>query len=354
MIIAIGATFWSAMTMACGLAQSFGQLFLARTAVGAGEASLNPAGYSIISDYFPPERRAKPMGVFIMGATIGSALVMFVGGAFVTYLTTNEITWTTPWGVVLKPWQIAFVIAGLPGFFVTLMILLFLREPPRRGHADESRCRGGGAGAAAARPASIPIKDVVAYLGNHWKVYLPIFLGFGLVLMWHMGKTLWAATYLIRTFGWSAKEAGFALGMIALLFTSSGAVCGGWLADRLAKRGYRDAHLRAAFIGTMIGLPFAIAATMLQDATLAMVIFAPTYFFGAFPFALAPAAISTITPNQLRGQLTALYLFTINLLGFGVGPAFIGFVTDNVFKDEKMVGYSISLSPPSPFRSHSC
>ena len=244
---------------------------------------------------------------------------------------------------MLKPWQIAFVIAGMPGFFVTLMILLFLREPPRRGMLTQAGVVGAAPGAPAARPASIPVKDVVAYLGNHWKVYLPIFLGFGLVLMWHMGKTLWAATYLIRTFGWSAKEAGFALGMIALLFTSSGAVCGGWLADRLAKRGYRDAHLRAAFIGTMIGLPFAIAATMLQNATLAMVIFAPTYFFGAFPFALAPAAISTITPNQLRGQLTALYLFTVNLLGFGIGPAFIGFVTDHVFKDEKMVGYSISV-----------
>jgi MFS family permease len=337
-IIACGATFWSAMTALCGLTTTFMQLFFARTAVGAGEASLNPTGYSMISDYFPPERRAKPMGVFIMGATLGSALVMFAGGAFVTYLTTQNVTWIMPWGQVLKPWQIAFVCAGLPGFLVTAMVLVFLREPPRRGMLQSA------VDGAVVRPKSVPVKDVVAYLASHRKVYLPIFVGFGLVLMWHMGKTLWAPTYLIRTFGWTAKEAGIALGIIALCFTSTGALSGGWLADKLARRGYKDAHLRAAFTGTIIGLPFAVVATVVNDATIAMLLFAPTYYFGSFPFALAPAAISTITPNQLRGQLTALYLFVVNLLGFGAGPAFIGWVTDHVFRDEKLVGYSISLT----------
>jgi len=261
--------------------------------------------------------------------TLGSGVAYMVGGSVVQWVQSLG-TVELPWFGAMYGWQPVFFLVGLPGLVIALLMAT-VREPIRRG------------GLASAGATQLPVRDVVAYVVQRRRAYGAHIIGISVYVMVVYGLNLWGPTYLIRTFGWSAKEAGFALGMIALLFTSSGAVCGGWLADRLAKRGYRDAHLRAAFIGTGIGLPFAIAATMLQDATWAMVIFAPTYFFGAFPFALAPAAISTITPNQLRGQLTALYLFTINLLGFGVGPAFIGFVTDNVFKDENMVGYSISL-----------
>ena len=98
LIVMVGTAFWSVATVACGLAQGFAQLFAARVAVGAGEASLNPSGYSMIADLFPPERRAKPMGVFIAGHTIGQALTMFGGGLLVQYLVTHDVTWALPGG----------------------------------------------------------------------------------------------------------------------------------------------------------------------------------------------------------------------------------------------------------------
>jgi len=334
LIIVCGAIFWSLMTMACGLAHSFKQLFLARMAVGVGEATLNPCGYSMISDYFPADRRAKPMSVFIMGATIGSAFVLYAGGLLLEYLTAHGVTWALPWGGSLKPWQITFVIAGLPGFAIALLVG-FLKEPPRREMIAKS-------GAHQQKPAKmLPIREVAAYVGVHWKAYVLIFFSFGMLLLWQMGKNLWAPTFLMRTFGWSPAEVGLRLGVITLLGTSLGIVSGGWAAEWVRKRGHRDANLRTAFYGGLIGLPFAVTATIVPNQMLSVILLGPVFFFGAFPFALAPAAIAAITPNQMRAQITALYLLTINLLGFGVGPALIGAFTDYVYQDPKLIGWSM-------------
>jgi MFS family permease len=171
-----------------------------------------------------------------------------------------------------------------------------------------------------------------------------MFLGFGLVLLWEMGKTLWAPTYFIRTFGMTPKQVGLLLGLMTLLFTSSGAVVGGWASERLARRGYRDAHLRAALFAAIACLPLAVVAMLLPSAAWSAALLCPVYFLGSFPFALAPAAIASITPNQMRAQLTAFYLLVINLLGFGLGPALIGALTDHLFHDEKSLRYSMALT----------
>ncbi|MEK9877074.1 MAG: MFS transporter, partial [Betaproteobacteria bacterium] len=286
LIITAGVIFWSVMTIACGFAQSFKQLFVARMAVGAGEATLNPCSYSMISDYFPSEARAIPMGVFIMGATLGSAVVMYLGGYFIEYLTVNDIRWLMPWGQELKPWQIAFVCAGLPGVVVALVVQL-LREPVRRELMVEDVASSG----------EVSLGQVFHFALGRKRVYLPMFLGFGLVLMWSMGKSLWAPTFFMRTFEWSPSEAGGVMALLMLGGNSLGVVSGGWFSQLLADRGYADAHLRTAFYGMVCGLPFAILAPWIADPIWSPILFAPAFFFGAFPFALAPAAISAITPN---------------------------------------------------------
>jgi len=340
LIITCGVLFWSLMTMACGLVQNFTQLFLARTAVGAGEATLNPCGYSLISDNFPSERRAKPMGVFIVGATIGTGAVLFLGGLLIEYLTVNEVTWPLPWGGYLKPWQIAFVIVGMPGFAVAAMVQL-IREPPRRElmvALDASQAGG------VAAPPRIPVLDIVAYMRRHIGCFAPIFLGFALILLWLMGKQVWAPTFMMRTFGWTPSQVGLAMGLVLLFGNSLGVVAGGWFSERVARRGFTDAHLRTAFYGVLAGLPFAVAAPIVPNPFVSVLLLIPASFFGAFPFALAPAAIAAITPNQMRAQITALYLLTINLIGFGVGPTLVGALTDHVFGDEASVGMSMSAA----------
>jgi MFS family permease len=334
-IITLGTAFWSLSTAACGLAQSFGQLFTARVAVGAGEATLNPSGYSMISDLFPPERRATPMGVFIMGHTLGQALVLFGGGVFVSYLLAHQITIDLPTGHVLKPWQIAFVCAGLPGLLIAVLALT-MREPERR----EVLTRGPGAAA----PASVPIREVGAYLAKHSSIYLPIIAGFAFVLLWHMGNTVWAPTFLMRTFGYTPAQVGAILGVMTLMFNSTGVVAAGWISEYLARRGYKDAHMRAAFYGTLCAVPFGLSATLVPHPIIALVLLGLAFFFGALPFALAPAAIAGITPNQMRAQITAIYLLCVNLFGFGLGPWFIGTLTDRVFENELLLRYSVATT----------
>jgi MFS family permease len=337
-IIAIGAAVWSAMTIGFGLAKSLWQLFVTRMAVGAGEASLNPSGYSLIADYFPPQERAKPMGFFIMGSTLGQAFTLFVGGALIQYVMTNSITWSLPWGGTLKPWQIAFACAGIPGFLVALFVLT-IREPARR-EMLEQRTNSG----TTVKPSSVPLAQVGRFFIRNVRLYVPIYLGFGFVLMWELGRILWAPSFFNRTFGWLPAKTGAMLGLLTLIFGSAGTVSAGWVAEWLSRRGYRDAYMRAALIATLIAVPFCFLAPQMPTANLSLLVFCPVYFLGTFPFALAPATLSTITPNQMRAQITALYLCTVNLIGAGLGPLYVGMLTDHVFHNEQLLKYSLSLT----------
>jgi MFS family permease len=337
-LIALGTAVWSVMTIAFGLARTLGQLFVTRMGVGAGEATLNPNGYSLIADYFPPQQRAKPMGIFIMGNTLGQAFTLFAGGALIQYLMKNHITWALPWGGELKPWQIAFVCAGAPGFLVTLLVLT-IREPRRR-EMLEIRSRAG----VALRPRRISLLEVGRYFVRHLRLYVPVFLGFGLILMWELGKQLWVPSFFARTYGWQPAQIGVALGLLTLIFSSAGTASAGWVAEWLSKRGYRDANMRAALIAAVLALPVCVLAPLMPTATLSLLMFAPASFLGTFPFALAPATLSMITPNQMRAQVTALYLATINLLGAGLGPLYIGALTDHAFHQERLLKYSLSLT----------
>jgi MFS family permease len=336
-IIACGAAVWSVMTVAFGLARSLPQLALARMGVGAGEATLNPSGYSMIADCFPPAQRATPMGVFVAGSTLGQAFTLFAAGALIQHLTLQSITWATPWGDVLRPWQIAFVCAGLPGILIVLLMLA-IREPARRELLP-------GAGAEeSGPPAQLPLLQVARHFSGHWRLYAPIYAGFGMLLMWELGKALWAPSLFSRSYGWQPARIGLALGSLTLVFGSAGLISAGRVAEWFARRGHSDAYLRAALIGAAVGLPFAALAPQMPTPALALCLFAPAYFCGNFPVALAPALLSTVTPNQMRAQITALYLAAVNLLGAGIGPLYIGTLTDHVFHDDRLLKHSLSLA----------
>ena len=120
---------------------------------------------------------------------------------------------------------------------------------------------------------------------------------------------------------------------MTLVFNSSGVVLAGSLSEFLARRGHRDAHLRGALIGAACALPFGIGATLMPDPVLSLLLLGPAFFFGSLPFTLAPAAIAGVTPNQMRAQVTAIYLLFINAFGFGLGPWLMGRLTDRVFAD---------------------
>jgi MFS family permease len=323
--------FWSVMTVLSGLARTFWQLFFARMGVGVGEAALSPAAYSIIADYFPPQKLSRALSVYVLGTYLGMALAYVIGGAVVGALSGMPPV-NVPFFGPLVGWRIAFLVVGLPGIFLTALVWT-VREPQRRGalrNADDT-------------PRSVSSGELIGYLKQHKGTYAALFVGFGMLSLLINGMTLWTPTLLIRVHGWTVGEAGSAYGLMIGIFGGTGVVAGGWFSDHLQKRG--DAG--ACFVAGAIGAALAVIPTALMPLmptnTLVLALMAPSLFFASIPFGLAVSAIQQITPNQMRGQVSAIYLFFSTLLGIACGPLFVALLTDHVFHNDADVGYSMAI-----------
>jgi MFS family permease len=329
-IIAAGTTFFSACTVLCGMAQTYLQLFLARVGVGAGEASLNPAAYSMLADSYPQERLGRALGVFTMGAFVGIGLAFMLGGAIVQWaLTTGPLS--VPVLGTVQPWQVAFFIVGLPGFLIALWVAT-LREPLRRGVALDAK--------GALKPP--PLKAVGERIWANKGLYLPMFAGFCMITLNGYAGTSWTPEFFKRTFDWSAGQVGFWYGLVGVLIASvAGAFVGGLVADQVGKT-HKDAPLRVAAIAMLLSWIPSSFATLMNDPWQALGVLAVAQFFTTFTFPLAAAAIQLSTPNQFRGQTSALYLFTINLCGLGLGPVVVGLMNDMIFPGADGVRYSLA------------
>lgn len=325
-IIVLGMMFWSAMTAACGLAKSYGQLFLARVGVGVGEAALSPAAYSMITDYFPRESRATALSVYSMGIYIGSGLAYLVGGAVVGYASAQGNV-ELPIVGETRPWQVVFFILGIAGILASLAFVA-VREPPRG--ADHA--------------GAVPFGKVAAYLKGNLRTVLCHNVGFGLIAFAAYGGMAWVPSFLVRTYGWTLPQVGSVYGLGILVFGSAGIVFGGRLADAMLKRGRVDATLRVGLYAALACLPFGLAYPLVGNATVATVLMMPVLFFMAMPFGVAPAAIQEIVPGAMRGQASAVYLFVVNLIGLGLGPTGVALFTDYVFQDDAKVGLSLAAS----------
>lgn len=330
-IIMAGVTFWSLATAACGLAGSFWHLFMARVGVGVGEATLSPSAYSMISDYFPKHRLPLAMAVFTMGNLTGVGLAMVLGGALIVWLKAIGPV-TLPVLGTLQPWQFTFVIVAIPGLFLALLMFT-IREPIRRGVA-----------ASAGLEDTSQLRTFWNFLNDHRRTFLTLFATFTVLVLIAYGNFAWMIVFFVRTFGWSAGEAGLVYGLVVLFFGTSGAFFGGWLASFLARRGYTDAPYRATLLCTLPLAPSA-ALTFLwaPDGWWAAAMFAPWQFFGAVPAGLAGAAMMALTPNEMRAKISAVYLFFSNIIGLSLGPTIVGFLTTYVFRDDMMIRYSLNL-----------
>jgi MFS family permease len=324
-IIAIGFATWSLFSAGCGLARTFGQMLLMRIGVGVGEATLSPAAYSLLTDYFPPQRRATALSVYGMGIYIGSGLAFLLGG-FVTGWSARQEMWIFPLVGEVRSWQVVFFAVGLPG--VALALLMYtVREPLRRG--------------VAANAAAIPIREVFRYVRENWSTYFCHNVGIALLSFSSYGSTAWIPSFFVRTHGWTAAETGKVYGTLVAIFGALGIVWGGWLADRWAAKGRKDAAMRVALLVAWVWIPTGTAYLLVPDPWVAMGLLIPTIFLSAAPFGIAPAAIMQVTPPRMRGQASSIYLFVINLIGLGIGPTAVAMVTDYVFHDDAMVGWSI-------------
>jgi MFS family permease len=325
-IIALGVAFWSLATVCCGLARSFWQLFAARVAVGVGEAALSPAAYSMLADLFPKEKLGRAIGIYSSGVFVGIGLSFIIGGVLIATIEAMGGI-TLPVVGHLAAWQATFIIVGAPGILVALFMLT-LKEPERRGRGD--------------LVGSMPVSEVIAYAVRNRRVYALHFVGFAMITLMFNGIMAWAAEYFIRIHGVDRGTIGPQLGLLTVVFGGLGIICGGLFSDWLSARGHTDAPVKAALTGAICLTPVAVTATLVPDPRLSLFLFAPVLFFSSFPFGPAAAGLQLMTPPAMRAQMSAVYLFVVNLTGIGFGGTATALVTDFVFRDDMMLHWSIA------------
>jgi len=326
-LICFGVVTWSIMTALCGVSQNFWQLLLFRVGVGAGESFNAPATYSMMADMFDRERLPRAIAFLNVGFVAGGGISLIAGGA-VIHLLSGVPDLHVPVIGLVHNWQLVFFMVGLPGI-IAGSLLLTVREPKRRG------LKGGA-------PPKIPLKTVVRYLLTHWRVYAPMFIGLGLSSIEAAGRATWGPAFYQRTFGWQPAQIGYTTGLISLACAPIGLVVGTWLAEHFLKKGQNDGHMRVVALAYTVGIPFSIAGPLMPNAWLALAMGAVAGIVGMVSAPSFNAAMQTITPNEMRGQVTALYLFVFSVIGSGIGPSLVAAVTDYALPSENLIKYAIA------------
>lgn len=326
-LIAVGITIWCLMTAACGLARNFWQLFAARVGVGVGEAALSPAAYSMISDLFPRETLGRAIAVYSLGLPLGSGLALLIGGLAIEAVA-GLPPLTLPGIGTLSAWQLTFLLVGLPGLLVALMVTL-MREPTRRDRLADSPST------------AAPAAGLLEFLSANRRTLAQHFTGLSLLVVIVYGATAWIPTYFIRS-QWSAAQIGYSYGIIFMLCGTGGLLAGGHLADRWWRAGRTDGHLRVVLLSVVTMTPCFALLPMAPSGELAIALLALATFTSSLHGGVAGAALQLITPNELRGQITAVYFFIANLVGLGLGPTAVALITDFGYGDPQALGYSIA------------
>lgn len=329
-LITLGVLLWSVMTALCGLARSFGLLFLARIGVGVGEATLSPSAYSMLSDYFPREKLGRVMAVYSIGVPLGSGIALILGG-MVVKAATELPPIAIPFLGAAQPWRLVFFLVGLPGVLVALLMLT-VREPTRRGRLQMRE-----------QHAAPRFGAVFTFVRGHSAAIGAHFAGLSLLTFVIYGGLAWIPTFFARTYGVAPADAGLYYGVIMAACGAGGLVLGGMLADYLFRRGYPDAHLRAILTAVLTSAPFFVAMPLMPSAPLAFACLVPAVLLSSMHGGVAGAALQLITPNQFRAQIIALYFFVANLVGLGMGPTAVAAVTQYGFGEDSALRYSLAL-----------
>lgn len=315
-IIAASVALWSLFTALCGLAQSFWHLFFARMGVGIGEAGGVAPSYALISDYFPPARRARAFAFFSLGIPIGSALGVFFGG----------------WIASNLDWRAAFIIVGLIGFPAAMLAKLAIKEPVRGGFDSQD---------ARASPPAPPFSTVVKAMAAKLSFWLLSFgaasgsiLGYGLIF--------WLPSFFKRSFDLNLMEVSWFYGSIVLVGGVIGTWLGGWFADRAGAANPRVYALIPA-ICFALAAPMFAAGLFAPSLTVAWLLFVVGQALALAWLGPVISAVQQIVPPNMRATASACFLFINNLIGIGFGIFFLGFMSDRMTAShgEDALQYSI-------------
>jgi MFS family permease len=324
-VLACGIAAIGGITALGGLAQNFTQLFSSRMLVGAGGSAHAPGSYSMLADLFPPHRLPRAIGFLQLGFIGGGALGIFLGGHLVYWATTWPVSqWM---GFTIHGWQWILMIVGAPGLLIAALLLL-AKEPARRGAAMQEK----------SPPFTAVLREVWARKG----IYLPLFIGLAFSATQAIGMQAWRAPFLIRTYGWDEARIGNWLGFTFLASSLIGAFFGTVLVEALSKR-YKDANVRAATILFAAAAPFEIIAPLMPSGGLSLLCLGVAMMCGLASAVPQNSAIQRVTPNRMRGQITAIYLFMFIVFG-ALGSQLIGSITQRVFHSDADLWKTIVLT----------
>ncbi len=333
-VIFAAVMIWSLATAACGMAQHFWHLLLARVGVGAGEAGLNPSAMSMLADLFPKERLTSAMAVYSMGATVGSGTAYLFGGLIVATVATVD-TYTLPFVGEMRSWQTVFFIVGIPGALLSFIIFT-LPEPIRRNRGEIDT------GSGVLKPLLRSYGQLLRFMRTNKRFFACHYAGFLLAGAVIGGGGAWYPAHMGRTFGWDAGQIGLSLGISIVIAGITGKLLTGFAVDRLFSRGWHDAQLRWYAGSLLIATPIGILATTSAD---------PWVFLGgicAFLILLSPlpacyaTALNLVTPNELRGVGVAFFSATAGLIGVGGGPILIAYLAESLFGGPSDIGLGLA------------
>lgn len=298
-LIAVCLSFWSGMTLVQSYATSFVQLIIARMGVGIGEAGGPPATMSLISDRFPASRRATVMAIVFLGAPLGSMCALAGGG----------------WIAQHHGWRAALQACAIPGFFVSLMLLLFLKDSSRRKSSP-----------GAASEESSGLLETLRLLLSQ-PALRHVLAGIVLAAFAVSGEGTWAASFFIRTHHLTLAQVGSSMAIIGVLAGVSGTICGGALTDRLSKRDPRWATGTIALAG-FVAAPLIVCYLLATDLVVAFCFFAVYSFCSGMWMGPSYSAAHSLVPAHMRGKITAILYASAGLLGYGLGSQTIGLLSD--------------------------
>jgi MFS family permease len=307
-------TVWSAMTAASGLATNFWQLFMARLGVGVGEAGGVAPAYSLISDFFPPDQRARALSVYSFGIPIGSAIGIVFGGIIASLIN----------------WRYAFFFVGLAGIVLAPIFRMTIKEPPRGQYDREHGKR--------AAPGLKAILNTLVHKPSFWLLSL----GASFSSMMGYGVFFWLPSFFVRSYGLTLLNASLFYGAVLLIGGVAGIWAGGWLGDRFGHSQHSQ-YARIPALAFLASVPFYVLAILSPTLTVSFLVLLVPTALGLVWLGPVISAIQHVVRPDMRATASAIFLFINNLIGIGVGTYAIGALSDTLvmrFGDDSL-RYSI-------------
>ncbi len=298
-LIAVVLALWSVMTALCGFAVGFLSLLAARIGVAVGESGAGPAAQSLIADYFAPRERSRAMAVFFLGIPLGILVGFLAGG----------------WIAQLFGWRTAFLVVGLPGVAVALLVGLTLREPVR-GQSENLNAKSG----------TPSIGETLRYLWRN-RTFRHVALAAALQGFVGYGSFHWMPSFLIRVHSMSVAEVGTWLALLIGIGSGIGTILGGVSADRLSKRDARWSLWLPA-LAILIAAVFMIFVCLWPNRLQVLMVYAIPVVLSAVWTGPVHAVVQSLVKLRMRAMAAAALLFSINLIGLGLGPLMVGGVSD--------------------------